>query len=73
MRVRVILSGRFRSRQLRACVEQFFTDNKEETVILEYQDGAAILAQYPNRPDLLLMDIDMPRLNGVQSDRLLRG
>lgn len=48
-----------------------FLDAPENTV-LEFDDGEGMLANLDQAPDLILLDIEMPRLDGITACRRLR-
>ncbi|MCC8102910.1 MAG: LytTR family DNA-binding domain-containing protein [Clostridiales bacterium] len=47
----------------------FFLRYQETVQFYEYRDGSEILAHYPTGIDVLLMDIDMPKINGLEAAR----
>lgn len=58
--------------QLRDYVEQFFAQHGEPVQVLEYEDGLAVVEGYPEGLQLLLLDIDMPRMNGLDAAQAVR-
>lgn len=58
--------------QLRGYVEDFFAQHGEPVQVLEYPDGQAIVEAYPDEVQLLLLDIDMPRMNGMDAAQAIR-
>lgn len=58
--------------QLRNYLQQYASENQIEFQITEFADGAEILEDYKNEYDVILLDIEMPRLNGMDAAELIR-
>ena len=57
----------------RAGIKAQLEDNQDISITAEASDGAAILQQLAQHPvDIVLMDIDMPGINGVEATRLVK-
>lgn len=52
--------------------EKFFTGQGESVRILTFPDGGNILRSYPANLDLILMDIDMPKVDGLTAAKKIR-
>lgn len=46
--------------------------NKPHYMVREFSDGASLLAAMEEKPDLILLDIEMPGMNGIDVCRALR-
>ena len=59
--------------RFRRFVKELFSSEKDLQIIGEVEDGQeAILKAKELKPDLVLMDISMPRMNGLDATRLLK-
>ena len=57
----------------RAGIKALLEDDPEIIITLEASDGSAILQKLAQNPvDIVLMDIDMPGMNGVDATRLVK-
>ena len=60
--------------RFRRFVKELFSSEKDLHIIGEVEDGQeAILKAKELKPDLVLMDISMPRMNGLDATRRLKG
>ena len=60
------------AKQLEAYIEQFATENQFQVEILRFPDGASLVEAYDCTFDLLLLDVDMPGLDGISAARQSR-
>ena len=59
---------------LRSGIAAVLSANPEFSVVAEASDGATAIEQYQRfRPDITLMDIQMPGLNGIEATAAIRG
>jgi two-component system, NarL family, response regulator LiaR len=59
---------------LRAGLSEFLGDQPDMTVVGEAADGqAAVDMAMLVRPDVILMDVTMPRMSGIEATRLIVG
>lgn len=58
--------------QLRNYLKYYESEFHKEFQISEFEDGEDVLKDYKNKYDIILLDIDMPRLNGMDAAELIR-
>lgn len=58
--------------ELKEFIYQYEKENMENCHITWFQDGLDFLEQYRSKFDLILMDIEMPKLNGIKAAREIR-
>lgn len=72
MRVAIIDDSKQDATRLEGYLTRFQTENSVSVSAAHYSDARAFLSDYHYNWDLVIMDIDMPGINGVEAARLLR-
>lgn len=71
-RIAVVDDDREFSAKLREYLEQYARENDETFEIEVFYDGAEILKDYTPRYELILLDIEMPVVNGMEAAQKIR-
>lgn len=58
--------------QLEILIHQFAEEQQLQVEIKQFPDGAALVEAYDYTFDLLLLDVDMPGLDGISAARQIR-
>lgn len=72
MRIAVVEDDEAVRKQLAAYIDRYFEGNKQRYRLSMFNDGDEILENYTASYDLILLDIQMKRLDGMETARRLR-
>lgn len=71
MRIAIVEDNAAVRHQLREYIMRYFSDDTGYS-IAEFEDGDGILFQYSSEYDLILLDIQMKNINGLETARAIR-
>ena len=72
MRIALVDDDRNDRSQLRTFISDFLNEENERCEIVEFENALTFLSDYAFTFDLVVMDIDMPGLSGIEAARQLR-
>jgi DNA-binding LytR/AlgR family response regulator len=72
IRIAIVEDQMVDQKRMKEYVELYFRGREEEPEIFIYEDGDVFLDEYPAPLDLILMDIEMQRMDGLKAAHRLR-
>lgn len=72
LRIAIVEDDSHDLRRLEEALERFQRDNNEQLAVTVFRDGEEIAASYRAEYDIILMDIEMKQMNGMQAARRIR-
>ena len=72
LRVAVVEDDQSYRTQIEEYIHQYEQDNGVECQVQLFEDGTQLLEQYSGEFDVILLDIEMPQLNGMQLAQQIR-
>ena len=72
LRIAIVEDNKEEREHIYALTQEYLQEKKREAEILLFADGADFLDQYPSSLSVVFLDIDMPRLSGMDTARRLR-
>ena len=58
--------------ELSSYVKRYAAESGQDIQIFIYGDGSSILKEYERKYDIILLDIEMPKINGMETARRIR-
>ena len=71
-RIAIVEDERNFIEELQVYLEQYAQEEKQEFEISVFRDGAEILENYKPNYDLILLDVEMPKVNGMDAAEKIR-
>ena len=72
MRIAIVEDDEAVRRQLRTYIDRYYGGDQKRYKLTEFEDGDLILEKYTAAYDLIFLDIQMKRLDGLETARRLR-
>ena len=72
IRVAIVEDSRETAQQLKSMIERYGRENDKAFQFSLFSNGVDFISDYTPQYDLILMDIDMPLLNGLETSKILR-
>lgn len=60
------------SAQVQSYLQQFAQENQLDLSVIAYSDGAELVEHYHGNGDILLLDVDMPGMDGLTAAKMIR-
>ena len=72
MNIAIVEDDNSYAEELERRLHQFASENDLEFNIVKFEDGAKLIGDYSYRFDLILLDVEMPVMNGIDTARAVR-
>lgn len=72
MRIAIAEDERASAEQLHSDLKRFAQENGQELHVETYPNGAELVDHYRGNWDLILLDVDMPIMDGIEAARIIR-